>query len=248
MVGDVGVGGSRELWTRALVRESARVRRLLAAGQWHPGAADIEAAAAVLARLSAPLPARRSVPAPAPLLDRDRRLQRVLRTAVHHLDAGAVSAPVAALLAGVARALVPWHAHPNPPATAPAPAYGATPGPVGGVGVAPTDAGEALLPGLVALLAAVTTTTAACPPGTLPSAPVAVHWYGRYAGRLRCYGRPGPGLRTATTVACAGCGAAQGPWAVSCDWRRITLRCPCGAVTREHGLAFSEVWLLVPEV
>ncbi|MFC8277264.1 hypothetical protein ACFUJR_32990 [Streptomyces sp. NPDC057271] len=35
---------------------------------------------------------------------------------------------------------------------------------------------------------------------------------------------------------------------VTCDWRLISLGCPCGAVTHEHGLAFSEVWLLLPDL
>lgn len=47
------------LATRALARESGRARRLLAAQQWHPAPADAHAAAAVLARLTAPLPTRK---------------------------------------------------------------------------------------------------------------------------------------------------------------------------------------------
>ncbi|MGW2714076.1 hypothetical protein ACWC4J_34690 [Streptomyces sp. NPDC001356] len=39
-----------------------------------------------------------------------------------------------------------------------------------------------------------------------------------------------------------------GPWTVTCDWSPITLGCPCGTVTRAHGLAFSEVRLVLPDV
>jgi hypothetical protein len=34
---------------------------------------------------------------------------------------------------------------------------------------------------------------------------------------------------------------------VTCDGRLIALGCPCGVVTHEHGLAFSEVWLRLPD-
>lgn len=140
--------------TCALARESGRARRLLAAGQWRPARADAEAAAAVLARLAAPLPARRPATARVRAADRDRRLQRILRTALHHLDAGAVSPPAAVLPAGVARALLPWYAVPSPSAAAAAPRYGRAPGASADAVAPPTGAGEALLPGLVELFAA----------------------------------------------------------------------------------------------
>ncbi|MEU3416910.1 AAA family ATPase, partial [Streptomyces sp. NPDC006658] len=149
------------LWTRALARESDRTRRLLAADEWRLDAADAEAARAVLARLTAPLPARPRAAVRARATDRDRRLQRALRTTVHHLDAGAVGPPAAALLAAVARALLPWHGAPNPPPAAAAPRYGIAP--EGTERTAPpTAAGEALLPGLAALFGALAAT---CAPG-----------------------------------------------------------------------------------
>nr|BFD95804.1 hypothetical protein KitaXyl93_71640 [Kitasatospora sp. Xyl93] len=232
--------------TRALVRETGRAQRLLTAGRWYPAPADAEAASAVLARLSAPLPTRRGGNALTRAEDRDRRLQRILRTTLHHLDAGAVSPPTVALLAGVARALLPWHAYPNPPGAAPAPRYGTAAPQLSDAGAAPTDAGEALLPALTALFTTLATTT--CPAGVLPSAPPVPSWRVRYAGRFRHYGKPAAGVRTATTAACPGCGETDGPWTVGCDWRSITLGCPCGVVTDDHGLAFSEVWLRLPDV
>lgn len=93
---------------------------------------------AALGRLTAPLPARRAAAARTRATDRDRRLQRVLRTALHHLDAGAVSPSAAALLAAVVRAPLPWHGVPNPPAAAAAPRYGAGPGASDGVASTPT--------------------------------------------------------------------------------------------------------------
>ncbi|WP_031069255.1 hypothetical protein [Streptomyces sp. NRRL S-118] len=200
-------------------------------------------AAAVLARLTAPLPARRCPAARTRATDRDRRLQRVFRTTVHHLDAGAVSPPAAALLAAVARALLPWHAAPNPPAGAAAPRYGAAPRRDDGV-APPTEAGEALLPDLAGLFSALAATSA---PGTVPLTPPAVPWQVRYAGRFRRHVRPAPGVWTAETVGCPGCGGQDGPWTVTCDWRQVTLGCPCGVVTHEHGLAFSEVRLVLPD-
>jgi hypothetical protein len=235
---DTAARDAGPLPTRALTQEACRARRLLAAGKWRPAAPDAEAAAAVLARLTAPLPHRRGVTARLSATDRDRRLQRVLRTTVHHLDAGAVGPPTAALLAAVARALLPWYAYPNPPAAAAAPRYWAG-------AVAPTGAGEALLPELAALFNDLARVS---PPGTVALTPPAVPWQGSYAGGFRRYGRPAPGVWTAETVGCPGCGSTVGPWTVSCDWRRITLGCRCGAVSREHGLAFSEVWLVLPEV
>ncbi|MFI6411000.1 hypothetical protein [Streptomyces sp. NPDC050585] len=221
------------LATRALVREAARARRLLDAGEWRPAPEDADAAAAVLARLTAPLPGAARVRD----VDRDRRLQRVFRTTLHHLDAGAVTPAAAALLAAVARALLPWHAHPNPPVAAAAPRYGA-PGP------APTAAGEALLPGLIALFTALAATN---PSGTVPRTPPAVPWQVPYTGSFRRHSRPAPGVWAARTVACRGCGGTTGPWTVVCDWRLSTLCCRCGAVDREHGLALSEVWLPLPD-
>ncbi|MGW3375808.1 hypothetical protein [Streptomyces hydrogenans] len=144
---------------RELLHRVEWAERALDAGRWRPGPGDSAAAAAVRARLAAPLPARPDADA------RDRRLQRLLRTVLHHLDGGAVSPPAAALLAAMARAFLPWHAFPNPPVAAAAPAYG-------------------------------------------------------------------------TPVR-----AADGPWRVTCDWRVAVLGCACGAETREHGLAFSEIWL-----
>ncbi|MFI9155875.1 hypothetical protein [Streptomyces sp. NPDC053367] len=248
-------GATHPLPTRALVRKSGRARRLLAAGEWRPAAPDGEAAAAVLARLTAPLPTRRppthltspQLTSPArpskdltSTADRDRRLQRVLRTPLHHLDAGAVSPPAAALPAAVARAPLPWHSHPGPPAAAAAPRYGCA-----GAAVTPTEAGEGLLPELARLFGRL---AAPRPPGAAPLTPSAVPWQVSYTGRFRRHGRPAPGVWTAETVRCPGCGGAAGPWTVSCDWRRITLGCPCGVVSREHGLALSEVWLVLPDV
>ncbi|MBT2395034.1 hypothetical protein [Streptomyces sp. ISL-100] len=240
----VAASGAHPLLTRALTRESGRARQLLTSGEWRPASSDAEAAAAVLARLTAPLPTQRATTARTPATDRDRRLQRILRTTLHHLDAGAVSPPTAALLAAVARALLPWHANPNPPAAAAAPRYGAASRPSDGVAVAPTEAGEALLPDLIALF---TTLAATCPPGTVPLTPPALRWQVPHAGRFRRHGRPATGVWTAETVGCPGCGGTAGPWTVTCDWRLITLGCPCGVVTHEHGLAFSEVWLLLPD-
>ncbi|TDF47859.1 hypothetical protein E2C00_18445 [Streptomyces sp. WAC05374] len=228
------------LAARALTRESEAAWQAVATGRWRPAPADAEAAAAVLARLTAPLPDRRGRAARQRAADRDRRLQRVLRTTLHHLDAGAVSPPAAALLAALARALLPWHAAPNPPPAAAAPRYTAGPG-----GTAPpTDAGEALLPGLTALFTALAATGA---PGTAQLTPPAAPRRVRYAGRFRRHARPAPGVWTAETVRCPACGATDGPWAVTCDWRRVTLGCPCGAVTDRHGLALSEVWLVLPD-
>ncbi|MFI9041526.1 hypothetical protein [Streptomyces sp. NPDC053726] len=237
--------GPRPLQARALTREAGRARQLLAAGQWRPAAADSEAAARVLARLAAPLPARRRAAATRMLAtDRDRRLQRILRTTLHHLDAGAVSPPAAALLAAVARTFLPWHATPNPPRAAAAPRYGTQAGTADGLAMPPTEVGEALLSDLIALFAVL---ASASPPGTVPLTPPVEPWQIRYAGRFRRYGRPAFGVWTAETVSCPACGGKAGPWTVTCDWRLISLGCPCGVVTHEHGLAFSEVWLLLPD-
>jgi hypothetical protein len=197
----------------------------------------------VLARLTAPLPIRRSATPRTTATDRDRRLQRILRTTLHHLDAGMVSPPATALLAAVARALLPWHAHPNAPAAAAAPRYGTVPA-TSDAALPPTEAGEALLPGLIALFTALAGTSS---PGTGPLTPPAVPWQCRYAGRFRRHGRPDPGVWTAETVGCPGCGGTAGPWTVTCDGRLIALGCPCGVVIHEHGLAFSEVWLRLPD-
>ncbi|MCX5008841.1 hypothetical protein OHB05_40670 [Streptomyces sp. NBC_00638] len=240
----MAASGAHPLLTRALARESGRAWQFLAAGEWRPASSDAEAAAAVRACLTAPLPTGRATTARAQATRRDRRLQRIVRTTLHHLDAGAVSPPAAALLAAVARALLPWHAHPNPPAAAAAPRYGAARAPSDAVAVAPTEAGEALLPGLIALF---TTLAATSPPGSVALTPPAAPWQVPYAGRFRRHGRPAPGVWTAETVRCPGCGGTDGPWTVTCDWRLITLGCPCGVVTHEHGLAFSEVWLLLPD-
>ncbi|MFB7224310.1 hypothetical protein [Streptomyces sp. NPDC056227] len=240
----VAASGAHPLLTRALTRESGRARQLLAAGEWRPASPDAEAAAAVLARLTAPLPTQRAATARTSATDRDRRLQRILRTTLHHLDAGAVSPPTAALLAAVARALLPWHAHPNPPAAAAAPRFGDVPRTEDGVAAAPTDAGEALLPDLIALF---TTLAETSPPEAIPLTPPVEPWQVQYTGRFRRHGRPAPGVWTAETVGCPGCRGTAGPWTVTCDWRLTALGCPCGVVTHEHGLAFSEVWLLLPD-
>lgn len=237
--------GPRPLRTRALTRETGQARMLLATGKWRPARADSEAAAAVLDRLAAPLPARRAAAARMSATDRDRRLQRLLRTVLHHLDAGAVSPPTAALLAAVARAFLPWHAAPNPPSAAAAPRYGTSATTADGSAVPPTEAGESLLPGLIALFSVLASPSL---PGTVPLTPPVEPWQVRYAGRFRRHGRPAPGVWTAETVGCPACGSETGPWTVTCDWRLISLGCPCGAVTREHGLAFSEVWLLLPDM
>ncbi|MFG5718338.1 hypothetical protein [Streptomyces murinus] len=235
---------ARPLMTRALTREADRARHLLAGGRWRPAARDTEAATAVLACLTAPLPAQQAPTERRLAAARDRRLQRILRTTLHHLDAGAVSPPAAALLAAVARALLPWHAHPNPPPAAAAPAHTTAPHPPGRAPTPPTEAGEALLPALIALF---TTLAAPPPPGTAPLTPAAEPWHARHEGRFRRYGRPAPGVWTAETVGCPGCGGTAGPWTVVCDWQAITLGCACGTATRAHGLAFSEVWLLMPD-
>ncbi|MER6835679.1 hypothetical protein ABT320_17130 [Streptomyces cellulosae] len=234
---------ARPLSTRALTRESVRARQLLAADGWRLSPADAGAVTAVLARLTAPLPTRRGTAARTRATDRDRRLQRILRTTVHHLDAGTVSPAAAALLAAVARALLPWHAAPNPPRAAAAPRYGIVPGTTEHA-APPAEAGEALLPGLTALFTALAATSV---PGAVPLTPPAEPWQARHAGRFRHYSRPAPDVWAAETVGCPECGGKDGPWTVTCDWRRATLGCPCGAVVREHGLAFSEIWLVLPE-
>ncbi|WP_030868111.1 hypothetical protein [Streptomyces sp. NRRL S-37] len=234
---------ARPLWTRALVRESARARHLLAAGEWRLSPADAEAVRAVLARLTAPLPTRRGTAVRARTTDRDRRLQRILRTAVRHLDAGTVGPPAAALLAAVARALLPWHAAPNPPPAAAAPQYGIAPDTTERT-APPTEAGEALLPGLAALFTALAATNT---PGAVPLTPPVESWQARHAGRFRRYTRPARDVWAAETVGCPECGGKDGPWTVTCDWHRATLGCPCGTVMSEHGLAFSEIWLVLPE-
>lgn len=240
----VTVSGTRPLLTRALTRESSRARLFLTAGGWRPTDADTAAAGRVLARLTAPLPARGASAARARATDRDRRLQRIWRTTVHHLDAGAVSTSAAALLAAVARAFLPWYAAPNPPAAAAAARYPVSQDTADGLPVPPTEAGEALLPDLTELFSAL---AAPNPSGTTALTPPAVPWEVRYTGRFRHYGRPAPGVWTADTVHCPGCARADGPWTVAGDWRRITLGCPCGLVIDEHGLTFSEVWLRLPD-
>lgn len=238
-------GGEQPLPTRALNRESTRVRQFLATGQWCPTEADVEAVGRVLARLTAPLPARGAGAARARAVARDRRLQRTWRTAVHHLDAGAVSAPTAALLAAVARAFLPWNAFPTPPVAAAAARYASARGTADRQPAPPTEAAEALLPDLVTLFAAV---AAATPAGPTAPTPPAVTWQSRHRGKFRHYGRPGTDVWTADTFRCPGCGSADGPWTVSCDWRMITLCCSCGQATGDHGLTFSEVWLLLRDV
>lgn len=241
-----GAGSDRQpLQTRSLTREAGRARQRLAAGEWRPAAADSEAAARVLGRLTAPLPTRRAASTQTLAADRDRRLQRILRTTLHHLDAGAVSPPAASLLAAVARGLLPWHTVPNPPRAAAAPRYGSPVGTADSPAVPPTEAGEALLPDLIALFAAL---ASASPPGTDPLTPPVEPWQVQYTGRFRRYGRPASGVWTAETIGCPACEGKTGPWTVTCDWRLISLGCQCGAVTDEHGLVFSEVWLLLPDL
>jgi hypothetical protein len=111
--------------------------------------------------------------------------------------------------------------------------------------VPPTEAGEVLLPDLTALFTALASPSL---PGTVPLTPQVEPWQVRYAGRFRRYGRPASGVWTAETVICPVCGSADGPWTVTCDWRLISLACPCGVETRDHGLAFSEVWLPLPDM
>ncbi|MFI1802307.1 hypothetical protein ACH415_01635 [Streptomyces californicus] len=252
--------GVSPLPVRALHREAERARGWLESGVWRPDAADAEAAARVLARLTAPLPRRGAAWARARAVDRDRRLQRIWRSAVHHLDAGAVSPPAAALLAAVARAYAPWCGTPNPPPAAAAPRYPVPSGSAAPEGAAargaatrdaadrpeapPTDAGEALLPGLTDVFTAL---AAPAPPGTGARHPAVVPWRTRYAGHLRHYGRPARHVWTADTFRCPGCSNADGPWTVVCDWRRVTLGCPCGLTTDRHGLTFSEVFLVLPD-
>lgn len=240
----VTASSAQRLPVLALTRESGRARQLLAAGEWRPAAEDTDAAAKVLARLAAPLPARGAGSARTRAVDRDRRLQRIWRTAVHHLDAGAVSPPTAALLASIARAFLPWCATPNPPAAAAAPRYPTPQGTAVGSPVPPTEAGEALLPDLIALFASL---AAPSPPGTAPRTPAAVPWQVQHAGRFRHYERPAPDVWTSDTARCARCANADGPWTVVCDWHLVTLGCPCGLVTDRHGLTFSEVFLVLPD-
>ncbi|MCB8906935.1 MULTISPECIES: hypothetical protein [unclassified Streptomyces] len=236
--------GSPALPTRALAREAGRAGRLLAAGEWRPAAPDCDAAGAVLKRLAAPLPSRHAASARTTHTDRDRRLQRILRTSLHHLDAGVVSPRAAALLASVARAFLPWHGTPDPPRAAAAPRYGASIGAADGPSVPPTDAGEALLPGLVELF---TLLASGSRPGTVPVTPPVAPWQVRYAGRFRHHGRPAADVWTAETFGCPACGGVTGPWTVTCGEGRMSLGCPCGVVTHDHGLAFSEVWLVLPD-
>ncbi|MET8825541.1 hypothetical protein ABZX40_31895 [Streptomyces sp. NPDC004610] len=230
--------GAREVGSLPGVgRTVDMARRLLAAGEWRPAEADADAAAAVRTRLTARLPIRAQTSTLA-TTDRDRRLQRVLRTTLHHLDAGALSPPTTALLAAVARAFRPWHAFPNPPRAAAAPRY------PGGTSTPPTATGEALLGPLADLFG---TLAAPLPPGTVPLTPRTQPWTVVHEGRFRHYGRPSPSVWTADTFVCPACGGRAGPWTVRCDWRAFTLGCGCGTVTREHGLAFSEVWLVLGE-
>ncbi|MFD7493555.1 hypothetical protein ACFV8T_14215 [Streptomyces sp. NPDC059832] len=108
----------------------------------------------------------------------------------------------------------------------------------------PTEAGEALLPDLTTLFAVLASAERA---GTVPLTPPVEPLRVRYSGRFRRYGRPAFGVWTADTIGCPACGNQVGPWTVTCDWIRISLGCPCGEVTHEHGLAFSEIWLLLPD-
>ncbi|MET9954026.1 hypothetical protein ABZ135_21075 [Streptomyces sp. NPDC006339] len=193
---------------------------------------DAEAVGDVLARVVAPLPGRVRA------RDRDRRLQRVFRTTVHHLDAGEVSPSLAALLAAVARALVPWHAYPNAPRAAAAPRYGDATEPP------PTEAGEALLADPAELFTALMATSGR---HAVPLTPPVEPWRAHHVGRFRRCTRPAPGVWAAETIRCPECGGKDGPWTVDCDWRRAALGCPCGAVHREHGLALSEIWLALAE-
>ncbi|MET9323203.1 hypothetical protein ABZX75_23825 [Streptomyces sp. NPDC003038] len=108
----------------------------------------------------------------------------------------------------------------------------------------PTEAGEALLSDLIALFTALAATSA---PGTIPRTPSIEPWQVRYGGRFRRHARPAPGVWTAEAVGCPVCGGQDGPWTVTCDWRRATLGCPCGVVINKHGLSFSEIWLVLPD-
>ncbi|WP_329344802.1 hypothetical protein OG252_49860 [Streptomyces sp. NBC_01352] len=108
----------------------------------------------------------------------------------------------------------------------------------------PTEEGEALLPDLAALFTALAATSM---PGAVPLTPPVEPWQARYVGRFRRHTRPAPGVWAAETVGCPECGGKDGPWTVICDWRRATLGCPCGAVSHEHRLAFSEICLVLPE-
>ncbi|WP_244225270.1 hypothetical protein [Streptomyces lavendulae] len=76
----------------------------------------------------------------------------------------------------------------------------------------PTEAGESLLPDLIALF---TTLAAASPPGAVPVTPPVEPWQVRYTGRFRRHGRPAPGVWTAETIRCPGCGRTAGPWVVT---------------------------------
>ncbi|MFE4309706.1 hypothetical protein ACFRR6_27040 [Streptomyces sp. NPDC056891] len=103
---------------------------------------------------------------------------------------------------------------------------------------------EALLPGLVELF---TLLASGSRPGTVPVTPPVAPWRVRYAGRFRHYGRPAADVWTAETFGCPACGGVTGPWTVTCGEGRMSLGCPCGVVTHDHGLAFSEVWLVLPD-
>ncbi|MGW9026501.1 hypothetical protein ACWGQ5_20350 [Streptomyces sp. NPDC055722] len=111
--------------------------------------------------------------------------------------------------------------------------------------VTPTEAGEALLPDLAELFAALAAPT---PSGAAALTPPAIPWEVQYTGRFRHYGRPAPDVWTADTVHRPGCASADGPWTVAGDWRLITLGCRCGLVTNELRLTFSEVWLRLPDL
>jgi hypothetical protein len=114
---------------------------------------------------------------------------------------------------------------------------------------APTAAGEALLPDLIALFTDLAASQRAGRPRALtPPLELVELWKVRHSGRFRHYGRPSPGVWTATTFRCRGCEGAAGPWTVTCDWRLLALGCPCGVVTDDHGLTLSEVWLCLPDV
>ncbi|MGW7345940.1 hypothetical protein [Streptomyces sp. NPDC054854] len=235
------VSDGNPLRVRALARESALAAQFLAADRWRPTVADTVAATRTLARVGAPLPTRRVGAARQRTEDRNRRLQRIWRTAVHHLDAGAVSPAMAALLAAVARAFLPWYAVPTPPPAAAAPRY---PMP-DGLAHPPSEAGEALLPDLTSLFARLEATNST---GTASLTPPVLPWEIQYGGRFRRYGRPSCDVWTADTVRCSRCARSDGPWKVACDWRLVTLGCPCGLVTDRHGLAFSEAFLVLPDM
>lgn len=88
-------------------------------------------------------------------------------------------------------------AGPSPPAAAAAPRYPTPHGTEQGSLVPPNGAGQALLPDLIALFAALAAPT---PSGDAPRTPAAVPWQFQYSGRFRHYERPAQDVWAADTL------------------------------------------------